>query len=133
MSNLSSLSSTVSRVWWISGPTSILRLKLYRESWSNWGSQLNNNNTLLPTDQRCRSEEGHWPDYAGKSRNDLGDTLVVYRESQRPWGGENGKSPTFLWSNIMRAQTLSLRMKGKCSFWQLERSVTSGLQTNKFF
>lgn len=131
---------TVSRIWliftaWvlIDRPLSIFELKLYRESWSNWGSHLRNNKKLLPKDQRCRPEGGHWLNCAVKSTHDLGNTWVFYRESQRPWGGKNGKSLTFLWSNIMRAQIVSFRNKGKCSFWQLERSATSGLQTNKFF
>lgn len=77
-------------------------------------SQFGKKKKLLSEDQRCRPEGGHWPEDAVKSRADVGHTRVFCRESQRPWGGENGKSLTSLWLNIMRAQILSFRIRGKC-------------------
>lgn len=76
-------------------------------------SQFGKNKKVLSKDQRCRPEGGHWPKGAVKSRTDVGNTLVFLRESQSSWGGESGKSLTLLWSNIMRAQILSFRIRRK--------------------
>lgn len=88
MLNLLLLSGTVNRIWLI---LIAVQVGAGQGEPKELRKPVRNNKKLLPKDQRCRPEGGHWPDYTVTSRNDLENTGVLYREAQRPRGGENGE------------------------------------------